>query len=157
MAVVVRSAELLGDVDALPTGAHGELLVDFSDTSVAPAVRARQFWWLVLLLALRDGARSLHYHPWREFGPLSYIVGPTRCELVAPPAAFGPVLLATARELFGPPARLRERLFGRAATVCSEIEVQVCGAACRWDAVLWSSGPRSGVELFRVVPSPPQE
>lgn len=63
MAVVVRVEELVGDVNALPTGAQGELLVDFFDSSVAPVVHARRFWGLVLLLAVRDGARSVHYHP----------------------------------------------------------------------------------------------
>jgi hypothetical protein len=157
MAVVVRVAELVGDFSALPTGAQGELLVDFSDSSVAPAVHARTFWGLVLLLAVRDGARSLHYHPWREFGALYYIIGPAFYELLPPPATFGPVLLATARDIFAPRPSWRERLFGRGASVCTAVALEVGGAWCWWDAVLWASDWRSGVELFRIFPSLPQE
>jgi hypothetical protein len=106
---------------------------------------------------MRDGARSLHYHPWREFGPLYYIIGTAFYEILPPPVAFGPVLLATGRDIFAPRPSWRERLFGRAASACTDVALEVGGAWCWWDAVLWSSGGRSGVELFRISPPPSQE
>lgn len=46
----------------------------------------RSLWGRVLLMAIRDEASSVHYHPWRGDGALSYIIANTRYDLLPPPA-----------------------------------------------------------------------
>ncbi len=110
------------------------------------------FWGLVLMMAVRDRATSLHYHPWRA-GVVTYVTDFTLYELVPPPEAMAGALLDSARALFAPPSllgRLRRR-----GVACGSFEFDAYDSLTVWDAVVWSSGPRGGVELYRVVPPEP--
>lgn len=112
-----------------------------------------QFWGLVLIMAVRDQATSLHYHPWRNV-VLTYIVAGTRYELIPPPAEAAPGILAAARALFAPPTWFgRQRL---EVTTCGSFEFDAYDSLTTWDAVVWSSGERAGVELYRVSPPLPE-
>ncbi|MFO0953780.1 MAG: hypothetical protein U0835_22015 [Isosphaeraceae bacterium] len=145
MATVLRVDDLIHDT---PLSGTGELSED-------PAELAR-FWCMVLLMAVRDHASSVHYHPWRDDGGLAYIVGENRLVLEPPPYRLAGPLLAVARSLLtgtgwvGSPSR--HGWFEGAGAVCSSVVLDIHGDRFPWDAVLWSSGERSGVELFRAAP-----
>lgn len=92
----------------------------------------RKFWGLVLMLALRDKASSIHYHPWRAEGALSYVVDNVRYEMVPPPAEFASECVDAAFSLFVPPVPWYQRWFRgpRQRTVSSTIRVEMaadCG------------------------------
>jgi hypothetical protein len=112
---------------------------------------------MILLLAFRDNATSVHYHPWREDGALAYIVANVRHVLVPPPDELSEAVVAVARSLFTEPVQggLLARLNGRTVSglSCGPVEFDVGGNVLVWDAVVWSSGGRAGVELFRVAPT----
>ena len=155
MAVVVRMEELTGfRGPAAPT--EDDMLVPLSGD---PAVLGK-LWGLVLLLAIRDAATSVHYHPWREDGGLAFVVANVRYAMVPPPADLAEPMVAVARSLFTAADRgglfPRLGLGGRSGPVCSTMELDVWGNVYFWDAVVWSSGPRAGVELFRIAPVVPE-
>jgi hypothetical protein len=58
-----------------------------------------RLWRMVLAMAVRDGAASVHYHPWRADGHLSYLVSGVRYELVPPPPALARRIAAVAGAL----------------------------------------------------------
>jgi hypothetical protein len=126
-----------------------ELLIPLSDD---PAVLGK-LWGMVLLLAVRDHAASVHYHPWRADDGLAYVVQGVRYALVPPPAELAGPVVAVARSLFT--RRGRGRWLGRGSSgpACGPVELDVWGHVFVWDAVVWSSGGREGVELFRIAPA----
>lgn len=140
------------DLIAAPSPSSDGTVVESAD---GPTELSR-LWCMVLLIAIRDHATSIHYHPWREDGGLAYVVGGVRCALESPPANLAGSFLAVARSLFsepitnGLPDRLRWSSGADAA--CASFKLDVRGDVFLWDAVVWSSGERSGVELFRVSP-----
>ena len=149
MAVVVRVEKLIGLCDS-PPASDDDMVVELTDD---PAVLGKM-WGMILLLAVRDNATSVHYHPWREDGGLAYIVANVRHVLVPPPAELSEAVVAVARSLFTRPRRggwLSRRAGGGPA--CGSVELDVYGHMLVWDAVVWSSGVRSGVELFRIAPA----
>ena len=120
-----------------------------------PAVLAR-FWGMVMLMATRDHAQSVHYHPWRADGGLAYVVHMVWYAMVSPePELAGPVL-AAARDLFVRPA-WGGWLRRRGGVQCGSVELEVVGNRFLWDAVAWSSGGRAGVDLYRVSPPAPSK
>ena len=159
--IVVNVEDLIGphgppkppsaDGNGDPAG-DDDMLVEFTDGSPAE-LRAgyRKLWGMVLLMAVRDRAASVHYHPWRGAGALSYVVDNTRYEMVPPPAEFADACVDVAREAFTVPAGLLARLAG-GRTACGTVSLLVGGNPILWDAVVWSNGDRSGVELFRITP-----
>ncbi len=88
MTVVVRVEELIGFRDSPPANdddmfvADADMIVELTDD---PAVLGKM-WGMILLLAIRDHATSVHFHPWREDGGLAYVVANVRHVLVPPPA-----------------------------------------------------------------------
>ena len=143
MAIVLRVDDLIRDV---PEGG------DLSDDPAVPV----WLWCMVLLMASRDHATSIHYHPWREDGGLAYIVADARHVLKPPPAELAGPFLASARTLLpnrpGAGSLICPCRFTAIGAACSTVKLDVCGDVFLWEAVVWSSGPRSGVELFRVSP-----
>ena len=109
-----------------------------------------RLWAFLLLMAIRDKASSVHYHPWRADGPLSYIVDNVRHTLEPPHAEHAEMVVAAARSLIAP----HRWLFAdRRTTLGGSFALQFEGISVEWDVVCWSSGTRMGAEFFRVVPS----
>jgi hypothetical protein len=113
-----------------------------------------RLWKMLLAMAVRDKATSLHYHPWRSDGHLSYIVEWQRYELVPPPFNLsrrlalaagammcGNRLTAASRRWVGWPLRASGRL--RCASTFGTSD---------WAGVVWSVGSLIGVEWYRLQP-----
>jgi hypothetical protein len=154
--IVVRGEELLGDPATRPSGANGALLINFGETVALPS-EIRKLWGAVLTMAVRDRATSVHYHPWRTDGRLTYVIeGRQRYEFIPPPEVHAVTIIEGARSLFtAPPARGLLSLFVQRApepAVCSSFTFEVGGWSVVWDAVCWSNGERASVELIRVTP-----
>lgn len=141
---VVDLAALSGfpDRDAAERGHTDD--IGFDDPRGLP-----RLWGMLMLMAVRDRALSVHYHPWRERGQLSYVVDNVRYEMLAPGFEWSGRMIEVARELFTPAGG---GWFRRPGPACAAVELDVWGNRYVWDAVVWSSGPRAGVELFRVTP-----
>jgi hypothetical protein len=155
-------AEIVIDVNDLigllpPTSSPDEpMLVYFPDDPVELPAAFQKLWGMVLLMAVRDRATSVHYHPWRTDGRLTYVVeGWQRYELIPPSDEHAEVMIGTARAVFTPTGLLA-RLFGHRRTSCGTVRLEVGGNPIVWDAVVWSNGERSGVELIRVTPLEPR-
>jgi hypothetical protein len=150
MPIVIRLGELAGIPDGPPPGddLDGIEMLPSDD----PAALSR-LWSVVLLFAVRDNAASVHYHPWRADGGLSSVVANVRYVMVPlPPELAGP-FVAAARSLFTRPARGGWLGLGAGGgPACGTVELDVWGNPFVWDAVVWSSGERSGVDLFRIAP-----
>jgi hypothetical protein len=152
-AIVHDVAELIGP---LPEASDdGPLLVEFPN-AVGPELAAafRKLWGMVLCMAVRDGAESVRYRPWRDERILTYVIGWQQYEFVPPPPQHANLMIEVARQLFTPPPTLIERVFGRGGAACGTFTA-IAGEAVVWDAVCWSSGERGGVELYRVTPIDP--
>ncbi len=153
MAIVVHVEELTGYTGPPPDAADdGDgTLVPLCDD---PAVLGK-LWGVVLLLAVRDHAESVQYHPWRPDGGLSYVVAGVRYALLPPPDHLAGPFIAVARSLFTRAGRGRDgRWLGGPA--CGAFELRMWGHVFVWDVVMWLSGERAGVELLRVAPAVPE-
>lgn len=129
-----------------------KLLVRVADLFQAPhATPVKKLWGMVLRMAHTDGATSIQYHPWRGEECLAYVLNGERVAIVSPPAHLAGELIEVAQTMF----TNRDRgWFSRSTPnpACGEIEIAVGGELTVWDAVVWTTGTRSGVELFRVSP-----
>ncbi|MBX9584647.1 MAG: hypothetical protein K2X87_30460 [Gemmataceae bacterium] len=119
----------------------------------------RKLWGMLLLMAIRDRAASVHYHPWRADGPLAYIVDNVR-HVLKPPIgeAAGPVISA-ARSLLAPRRGLLNRLLGRRPAMVSgsfllRLETEEGVSDVEWTGACWEAGRRAGVEFYQVAPIP---
>lgn len=159
MAAFVRVEDLIGCAPqfvGLPDGGQEVRVPDDSIELSAEPAPLRKLWGLVLLLAVRDRASSVHYHPWRIDGELAYVVGNVRYVMVPPPPSLAGPILDTARSLIVPRRGFLGRLVRRdRGPVCGSLALDVWGNHYGWEVVIWSSGGRSGAEFFRV--SPPVE
>jgi hypothetical protein len=125
---------------------HGEDLATDADP-------ARKLWGLLLLMAVRDGASSVHYHPWRGDGALAYIIANIRIVLRPPPDLWAEYCVAVARSLLGRRRSLLGRmLIGQPNPACGSLVLGVEEHRIEWEVVCWSSGGRLGVEFFRTTP-----
>lgn len=130
-----------------------DMLIVFTDESPEELRAAfRKLWGVLLLMSVRDRATSVHYHPWRGDGALFYIVDDARYEMVPPPAEHADVCVNTARDAFIAPAGFFARLFGCERVACGTLSLDVGGLPVVWDVVVWTSGPRRGVDLHRITP-----
>lgn len=154
--VVIDMDALVGPNVPFETDEDDGIVITFSRDPVDnPAAEIRKFWGLVLLMSLRDRATSIHYHPWRGDSSLAYIVENTRYELLPPPAEYAADILRVARSMFLAPERgFFARLFGRdsAHPACSAVSLDSWGKFVIWDVVFWTTGERSGLELYRITP-----
>ena len=105
-------------------------------------------------MAIWDEASSVHYHPWRGDGALSYIIANTRYDLLPPPADWAWQCALAARSFLV----RRRSLLGRVLVgssrgpACGSFMLCVEEHKIEWDVVCWSAGKRFGVEFFRVAP-----
>ena len=118
-----------------------------------PAVLAK-FWGCLMAMAVRDHAASVHYHPWRADGGLAYVVHTVWYAMASPPPELAGPMIAAARDLFVHPGR-RGWLRWRGKVDCGSVELDVAGRRIVWDAVVWSAGGRTGLELYRISPPAP--
>ncbi len=110
-----------------------------------------RLWQMILALAIRDGAASLHYHPWRTDGHLSYIVDGVRYEMIPPPPELARQVATAAGSLIcgnrvGAACR---RWLGWPVTTVDRVQVVFRGTTTEWAGVVWSAGGVVGVEWFR--------
>jgi hypothetical protein len=138
---------LAGDADEILNA----VLADNPDPPADVRTVMGKFWGIVLLLAVRDRAASVQYHPWRGPGALSYVVDDIRYEMVPPEPEDTAEIVAAARALFTRRPGPLARLFGRGRVACGTVTL-TAGSPTVWDVVCWSSGARAGVEFFRVTP-----
>ncbi|MBN9517284.1 hypothetical protein J0H58_02010 [bacterium] len=111
-----------------------------------------RLWRMVLAMAVRDGASSAHYHPWRANGPLSYVVAGIRYELIPPPPTLARQLAEAVAALAGGNrliATLR-RWFGRPPRASGRVRLIGPDGLTNWAGVVWSAGGALGVEWYRV-------
>ena len=114
---------------------------------------ARKLWGLALLMAVRDRASSVHYHPWRGDGALAYVVANTRVEMSPPEPGWAERCVAAARSLLIQRRSLLGRiLVGQPYPKCGSLVFGVAERRIEWEVVCWSSGKRFGVEFFRITP-----
>ncbi len=114
---------------------------------------ARKLWGYVLLMAVRDKASSVHYHPWRGDGALAYVVANTRVEMRPPHPSAAERCVAAARSLLGHRCGLLGRiLVGQLNLACGSLILGVAEHRIEWEVVCWWSGGRFGVEFFRITP-----
>lgn len=134
-----------------------DMLVELAENASRAEFTAgfRKLWGMVLLMSVRDRATSVHYHPWRTDGALSYVVDNTRYEMVPPPDIWAHWCVETARTTFTEPAGFFARLFGRGRVSCGTLRLEVGGNPIVWDVVYWSTGRRYGIEFYRVTPLEP--
>jgi hypothetical protein len=109
-----------------------------------------RMWRLIVAMAVRDGAVSVHWHPWRAADALAYVVGGVRHSLGRPPVVLDPVVSAATRELItggGMWSALGRRLGWPAA---GRFGCTGAGGPSEWCGVLWSAGGVCGADLHRL-------
>src|SRR5579884_1254394 len=77
-------------------------LAENKEEEASPELRteedsARLLWSCVFFLAVRDGARAVHYRPWQA-DSLSYVVSEVEYFMVPPPEELAACLVAVARQ-----------------------------------------------------------
>ncbi len=112
-------------------------------------------WRLVLAMAMRDGASSVHYHPWRSDGHMSYIVAGTRYEILEPPPKFAAMLAEVAESLasaswFG---RIARGWRGRTHLTAGKVRLNAVTGESDWAVVVWTIDAQCGVEWYRLDPT----
>lgn len=123
MAIVLRYADLVGAPNCPPP---------------------HKLWGSVLWMAHTDGATAVQLLPWREKKEsLAYVLDGVRVTLTPPQPGWAEGLVEVARELF---------TRSTSGPACGVVAFDVSGVVSVWDAVVWTTGERSGVELFRVAP-----
>jgi hypothetical protein len=119
-------------------------------------VGLRKLWGLVLLIAFRDRATAVHYHPWRGENSLSYVVESIQYYFMAPPSDLADSVIEVALTLFAPGSQDRSaggaRHRNEARSICSSVELNAWGDVTVWDVLVWSTGERQGVDLYRITP-----
>ncbi len=109
-----------------------------------------RMWRMVLAMAVRDGAVSVHWHPWRAADALGYVVAGVRYSLARPPAALDGLVSGVARELVAP-GRVRSavgRWLGLSAAGRFRCESEY--GPSEWCGAWWGTGGVCGAELHRL-------
>jgi hypothetical protein len=113
---------------------------------------ARLIWRQVLEIAVRDRASSVHYHPWCNGSPLTYIVAGTRYEIVPPLDYLSRTLVLAAGAML---ARTRagvwsRRFLGWPIRASGLLRLSDNGRVTEWAGIVWAIRGLSGVEWNRV-------
>jgi hypothetical protein len=128
---------------------------EFMADLYADRLRFDASWPEILAMAVRDGAASVHFHPWRTNAVcddlLSYVVGGVQYGLLPPDPESGRRLVADARRLAapGPAARLRAWAAGGAV---GRVRLVAGRDESEWCVVCWGAGATGGC---RVPAAPP--
>jgi hypothetical protein len=109
-----------------------------------------RMWRMLLAMAVRDSAASVHWHPWRAGNALAYVVAGVRYSLVRPPPALDPLVAAAGRELVAP-SWVRSAV-GRwlGWPVAGRFRCEGEYGVSEWCGVWWRAGGVCGVELHRL-------
>ena len=134
-------------------GAHLMAAFHSSEDLASDPDFMRKLWCMVLLMAIRDHASSVHFHSWRGNAALTYIISNTRFQLLSPPSDQAEWCVSAARSLLQRPGFLRWFLGGQQTPTCGTLVLRVSEHEIKWQVVTWSSGGRCGVEFFRLTPS----
>ncbi len=115
-----------------------------------------RMWRMILAMAVRDGAASVHYHPWRADGHLSYLVAGVRYELIPPPPWIARRVSAAAGTIIcgnrvGAASR---RWLGWPLQAAGQVRLAVGSDVSEWTGVVWSVGSLTGVEWYRLTNAP---
>ena len=137
----------------LPNLSH---LYDSDSGNLVVCEDARTLLNMVLAMAVRDQATSVHFHSHRIGSTtdvvLTYVVGGGRYELVAPPTEIAGELFAAGCVMLAPRGwwGCLRRLVARAVGGCSGQfrVVDADGHSSEWYGVVWSAGPIAGLEFF---------
>ena len=136
---------------------------DESDPSAPTRDSGQKLLNIVLALAIKDNASSVHYHIWRDDamgeGTLYYVIGGVCYEMVPPPLEIVGALFAAGRRLLasrGLWGSLR-RLLGRALGSCSGqfSLLDTDGRGSEWCGAVWSAGKTAGLDFYRYDPPVP--
>lgn len=155
MSLVIRVEDLTG----YPVGVEDEIDDIGEDSWAIPPddfQSIRKNWGQAFLVAIRDRASSLHYHPWRTDGGLAYVVRNVRYPLVPPPAELAAPLLQVAQSFLAPSSTAKPppplAPASPPTAVCESVTLEIWEKQFVWDAVFWSTRERSGVEFYRIAP-----
>ena len=115
-----------------------------------------RMWRMVLAMAVRDGASSVHYHPWRADGHLSYLVAGVRYEMVPPHPELAHRVAAAAGALVcgSRLGAMSRRWLGWPSRAGGRVRLTGQSGESEWAGVVWAVGPLAGVEWFRLDPAP---
>lgn len=129
------------------------VVVRYTDLVESGKTLAHKMWGHVLLMAIRDGASSVHYHPWRSDEPLSYVIANVRHPLDPPPAEWCEWVVSAAWSVFAPRLSLLDRLIARwRGAACGGFTLWLEDCGVEWVGICWSSGKLIGADFFQVVP-----
>jgi hypothetical protein len=120
---------------------------------------AWRLWSLVLLLAVRDRASSVHFQA-REDDTLSYVVDTIRYAMVPPPTDLFPFLLSAWRSRLSPGwfrKASRWLLGDQRAPVSGLVRLWAGEASTDWFVVCGREDDLEHVDLYRVTAVPPAE
>lgn len=126
-------------------GPKGTIQIDTSNRECA----ARTIWAYSFLVAIRENATSIHFHPWLKGESMSYFNnnGGQKYCIFPPPASMDRALLASASRLLG--ASKPRKLFSSGS--CSgDFSVEHCDSITKWSGVVWKSKVARGVEFYRI-------
>ncbi|HEX4608936.1 MAG TPA: hypothetical protein VH092_12085 [Urbifossiella sp.] len=146
--------------DLPPSGEGGSMLVEFG----LGRDESDRLWRMVLAMAVRDRALSVHYRPWRPpDGELCYLVSGVCYQLVPPPPALARQVAAAAGALvcgsrLGAATR---RWLGWPLRAGGRVRLVGEYGVSEWAGVVWeigslpgAVGPLAGVDWYRLDPFP---
>jgi hypothetical protein len=109
-------------------------------------------WRMLLALAVREGAESMHYHPWRADGRLSYIVAGVRHVLNPPPPKLAGRVAAAAGALAcgNWAGAVSRRLLGWPVRASGRVRFAGEHGPSEWAGVVWADRQVVGVEWYRL-------
>jgi hypothetical protein len=143
-----------------PTSEGDPLLVEFG----LNWAEFGRMWRMILAMAVRDGASSVHYHPWRPpDGHMCYLISGVRHQLVPPPPAHAYRVAAAAGALMCGSwlGAVSRRWLGWPLRTSGRVSLTGGLGTSEWAGVVWVVGslvgvvgPLAGVEWYRLDPAP---
>jgi hypothetical protein len=129
-------------------------LIEFDEEKYS----SERFWRLVLTIAVRDSASSLHYHPWRNNSPtfvshsMTYVVNGIVYGLVPPPLSAEKLLIEAARKLLAPGRFrfMRRLLTGSPSITSGHLLAETSCGTSKWFGACWGANGFAGVDLYRL-------
>lgn len=111
-------------------------------------------WRFTLAMAVRDGAVSVHYHPWRKDFELSYIVSGTRLGMVPPLRSLEVPFVAAAATLLGGSGNgsAVRKWLGGPPQASGRVRLVDASGSSDWAGVVWSADGVGGVEWYTLDP-----
>lgn len=107
-------------------------------------------WMLVLAIAIRDNAISIHWQPWRNGRALSYVVDDVRYYMIPSPKQFDDQVSRMLQSLIAPTriGLALRRFLGMPIT--GRILCESKTTYSEWSAVAWKVGDIMNVDFYRL-------